>query len=212
MKRLFLAGFVISVLTSCQENEGKRLLREYQEKSARAINFDLKDLDFEIISVEKQREILASDSMAVLKYKLAELWKQNPNQNLVDTLSFGFFKAGLKRAISAQDTLTQLHQEATLSAVKNGDFVERLESANKRDSAIREKFELAKALNQVEILEGEFNALAQKPDSVLSVVYIANYRIKNPMLGNAVQTFLKEFFTDANGITFVKEQDVNSEH
>jgi hypothetical protein len=174
----------------------------------KALNFELEDLEFEIESVERTQSIIASDSMALTRYRLAELWENNPNQTLVDTISFEFVKSELNTVIVDKDTLQKMCSRSILKAVEFGDAVWRMESEIARDKARKERNEFRILLTEVELLEAYFNALAEKPDSVLSVKYVSKYRIKNPLLGNAVQTFNKVFYSNAAETSFVKEEEL----
>jgi hypothetical protein len=201
--------FLLTFLTSCGgETEPERMLREYQQKGARAMNFELDDLGFEIVSVEKYRDITASDSMGILKQRLAELWSSNHSQELADTITFEFVRASLDTVIEAWTQIKERNDKLMMAAMNAGSSVY-YDAKDSWREALDEQVKWQKELVKVAILEKAFIPLAEKPDSVLSVAYRANYRIKNPLLGNAVQTFNKLFYTDATGTAFVKEEDLN---
>jgi hypothetical protein len=208
MKNQLFLILGIFTLSGCSESDGERMLREYQKENVKALNFELEDLEFEIESVERTQSIIASDSMALTRYRLAELWENNPNQTLVDTISFEFVKSELNTVIVDKDTLQKMCSRSILKAVEFGDAVWRMESEIARDKARKERNEFRILLTEVELLEAYFNALAEKPDSVLSVKYVSKYRIKNPLLGNAVQTFNKVFYSNAAETSFVKEEEL----
>jgi len=183
------------------------MLYDYQQKNVRALNFDLKDLDFKIIKVEKLADITSADSMKIIKREFAEYWTKSPEQSLVDTLSFDYVKDVLNYSISRQDTLSKLYQESVLTAIRIGSYSYELESQRKRDKAIEEKFSLKETLAEIEDLELYHNSLAVNPDSVLSIKYAATYSMNNPMLGNVKQTFDKIYYTNGEHTEFVIEED-----
>lgn len=208
MKLNLILASLFACVVSCKESEGERMLREYQQENVKAMNFELKDLDFEILNVERTKDIIASDSMAVLKKQLAELWIQNPEQSIIDTLSFGYVKSQLNSLIADNDSTANIYHKITLMAISSDNVLLELDAKNKVDKAMSDKVEYEKVLIRVEKIEKKFTTLAERPDSVLSVIYSAKYRIKNPMLNNSVQTFNKLFYTNTLGNAFVKDEIV----
>lgn len=205
MKKVLYILILTFIFTSCGKSNGEKMLYDYQQKNAKSMNFDLKDLDFKIEKIEKIANIKASDSAKLLKNDLAELWSENPEQVLIDTLSFGYVKNILSKSIEQNDTLYKLYQESVLKAIKFDDFSWELESKNKRDNALDEKYSLMKTLANVEFIENKFNLYSKKPDSILSVKYFANYSLINPMLSDTKQTFEKFFYTNPTQTEFIKE-------
>ncbi len=205
MKKITL--LLLTILTfSCGNNKEEQMLYDYQQKNVKALNFDLKDLDYKVQNIEKVADITAADSIKHLKHELAEYWTKNPEQSLVDTLSFKYVKNVLNESITQQDTLHKLYQQAVLTAIRIDDYSYELESKSKRDKALDEMFTYKKTLSELETLEKYYDKLSEKPDSILSSKYKANYSLKNPILGNAKQTFDKEFYTNAAQTKFVKEE------
>jgi PBP1b-binding outer membrane lipoprotein LpoB len=211
MKKLTLLLLIATLIVSCGKNKGEQMLYDYQQNNVKALNFDLADLDFEIKKVEKINNITASDSLKHLKKEFAGYWTKDAEQSLVDTLSFKYVKSVLNETITQKDTLYKLYQESVLTAIRIDDYSYELESKRKRDKAMDEMFSYKKTLLEVETLEKYYNKLAEKPDSILSSKYKANYSLKNPMLGNTKQTFEKEFYTDATQTKFVKEEEIEKE-
>ncbi len=211
MKKITLLLLIATLIVSCGKNKGEQMLYDYQQNNVKALNFDLADLDFEIKKVEKVNDIKASDSLKLLKKEFADYWKKGAEQSLVDTLSFKYVKSVLNEAITQKDTLYKLYQEGVLTAIRIDDFSYKLESKRKRDKAMDEMFSYKKTLLEVETLEKYYNKLSEKPDSILSSKYKANYSLKNPMLGNTKQTFEKTFYTNASQTEFTKEEDKNIE-
>ena len=208
MKKITLLLLTI-LMFSCGNNKEEQMLYDYQQKNVKALNFDLKDLDYKVQNIEKVAHITAADSIKHLKQELAEYWTKNPEQSLVDTLSFKYVKSVLNETITQKDTLYKLYQEAVLTAIRIDDFSYELESKRKRDDAMDEMFSYKKTLSGVETLEKYFNKLSEKPDSILSSKYKANYSLKNPMLGNTKQTFDKISYTNSTQTEFVKEETVD---
>ena len=211
MKKITLLLLTATLIVSCGKNKGEQMLYDYQQNNVKALNFDLADLDFEIKKVEKINDITASDSLKLLKKEFAEYWKKDAEQSLVDTLSFKYVKSVLNETITRKDTLYKLYQEAVLTAIQIDNYSYELESKRKRDKAMDEMFSYKKTLLEVETLEKYYNKLSEKPDSILSSKYKANYSLKNPMLGNTKQTFEKIFYTNASQTEFIKEEDKNIE-
>ncbi|WP_373496782.1 hypothetical protein [Aquiflexum sp.] len=205
MKKITLLLMTV-LIYSCGNNKEEQMLYDYQQKNVKSMNFDLKDLDYKVQEIEKVTDITAADSLKHLKYELAEFWKKNPEQSLVDTLSFQYVKNVLNESITQQDTLYKLYQESVLTAIRIDDYSYELESKRKRDDAMDEMFSYKKTLSDVESLEKYFNKLSEKPDSILSSKYKAIYSLKNPMLGNTKQTFDKIFYTNSEQTAFVKEE------
>jgi hypothetical protein len=209
MKKVTLLLLIATLIVSCGKNKSEQMLYDYQQNNVKALNFDLADLDFEIKKVEKINDITASDSLKLLKKEFADYWKKDAEQSLVDTLSFKYVKSVLKETITQQDTLYKLYQKSVLTAIRIDDYSYELESKRKRDKAMDEMFSYKKTLLEVETLEKYYNKLSEKPDSILSSKYKANYSLKNPMLGNTKQTFEKIFYTNASQTEFIKEEDKN---
>ena len=207
MKKITLLLIGSLFLVSCGKNQGEQMLHDYQQKNARALNFDIKDLDFKVLEIEKIGDITSVDSMKIIKREFAEYWTKSPEQSLVDTLSFDYVKGVLNQSISHQDTLSKLYQKSVLTAIEIRDYSYELDSKRKRDKALDEKFSFKETLSKIEDLELYHNALSVKPDSVLSTKYAATYSMNNPMLGNAKQTFDKVYYTNGEQSKFIKEEE-----
>jgi hypothetical protein len=206
MKNITLLLIGATLIVSCGNNKEEQMLYDYQQKNVKTLNFDLKDLDFEIQNIEKISDITAADSIKLLKQELAEYWTKNPEQTLIDTLSFSYVKNVLNESIIQQDTLYKLYQESVLTAIRINDFSYELDSKRKRDKAMDDMLSYKKTLSEVESLEKYFNKLSEKPDLILSSKYKANYSLINPMIGSTKQTFEKEFYTNSTQTEFVKEE------
>lgn len=106
MKKTVLLPLLIStVMVSCSNDKAKKMLYDYQQKDASSLNFDLKDLDFKVQNIKKVVDITASDSMEYLKAELAQYWKKDAEQSLIDTLSFEYMKSVVNKSIAHQDTV-----------------------------------------------------------------------------------------------------------
>lgn len=210
MKKITLI-LLTALLFSCGNNKEEQMLYDYLQKNVKSLNFDLKDLDYDAQKVEKIADITAKDSMAILKTEFAEFWEKNPEQSLVDTLSFKYVKDVLNKSITKQDTLQKLYQNAVLIAIKIDDYTYRLESERKRDKAIDEMYDYKETLSKIEKLENRYNEYGKNPNEVLSTKYKANYSLKNPMLGNTKQTFEKYFYTNKTQTEFIKEESTTEE-
>lgn len=211
MKKITLLLIGATVLVSCGNSKEEQMLYDYQQKNVKSLNFDLKDLDYNAQKVEKVADITAKDSMKILKKEFAEFWKKNPEQSLVDTLSFQYVKNVLNENITQQDTLQKLYQKAVLTAIKIDDYSYRLESERKRDKAIDEMYDYKETLSKIEKLETRYDDYAKNPDDVLSTKYKALYSLKNPMLRNTKQTFDKYFYTNKTQTEFIKEESTTEE-
>lgn len=211
MKKITLLLVGTLLIVSCGKNKEEQMLYDYQQKNAKSLNFDLEDLNFKIDKVEKIADIKASDSLKVLKEKLAEYWTKNPEQSLIDTLSFEYVKDVLNKSIAQQDTLYKSYQELVLSAIRRSDISSEYSYKRERDKAMDEMFSYKKTLSEVETLENYYNKLSEKPDSILSSKYRAIYSQNNPMLGNTKQTFEKIFYTNSAQTEFVKEETIEKE-
>lgn len=211
MKKITLLLLGATIMVSCGKNKGEQMLYDYQQKNVSALNFDLKDLDFKIQKVEKLSDITAADSMKHLKFEFAEYWTKNPEQSLVDTLSFDYVKNVVNKSIAHQDTLQKLYQEAVLTAIKIDDYSYELESKRKRDKAIDEMYDYKETLSKIEQIENRYNELSKNPETILSTKYKAAYSLKNPILGNTKQTFDKIFYTNKEQTKFIREESTNEE-
>ena len=161
MKKITLLLIGATILVSCGNSKEEQMLYDYQQKNVKSLNFDLKDLDYNAQKVEKVADITAKDSMKILKKEFAEFWKKNPEQSLVDTLSFQYVKNVLNENITQQDTLQKLYQKAVLTAIKIDDYSYRLESERKRDKAIDEMYDYKETLSKIEKLETRYDDFAK---------------------------------------------------
>ncbi len=210
-KYILLLIVTILLFNSCGRKKSEQMLYDYQQKNLKTLNFDLEDLNFKIHKIEKIKNILAADSLKIIKKELAEYWKKNPEQSLIDTLSFKYVKKIINNSIKQNDTLAKLYQKSLLTAIKLGDYSFKVESKTKRDEVIDELYKNKKLLIKVEELEKYYNKLSVKPDSVISSKYLAKYSMKNPLLGNVKQTFEKFFYSDPVQTKFIKEELVNED-
>ncbi|MFD2033993.1 hypothetical protein ACFSKL_04275 [Belliella marina] len=206
MKKICLMLLGVTMLVACGRNKNEQMLYDYQQKNVSSLNFDLEDLDFKIQEVEKLADITGLDSMKHLKFELAEFWVKNPEQSLIDTLSFQHVKNVLNESIILQDTLQNLYQEAVLSAIKRDDYSYEMESKRNRDKAIDQKLLYRKSLSTIEKIESRYNELSKNPEIILSTKYKASYSLRNPMLGNAKQSFNKIYYTNIDHTEFIKEE------
>ena len=210
MKKITLLLIGAILITSCGRNKEEQMLYDYQQKNAKALNFDLEDLNFEIKKIEKISDIKASDSLKFLKTELAEYWMKNPEQSLIDTLSFKYVKDVLNKSITQNDTLYKSYQELVLSSIRRSSISSEYKYKRERDKALDNKLSNQKSLLKIESLEKYYNQLSEKPDSILSSKFNANYSQNNPVLGNTKQTFEKIFYTNSEQTEFVKSES-NSE-
>ncbi|ALJ04366.1 hypothetical protein APS56_04080 [Pseudalgibacter alginicilyticus] len=206
MRKSFILLTVAMLLFSCGKSKGEQMLYDYQQKNVKSLNFDLADMNFSINKIEKMSDINASDSLPIIKKEFAEYWNKNPEQSLIDTLSFDYVKKVLTKSIAHQDTMQKLYQEAVLTAIRISDYSYKYESEDKRDKALEKLTDYKIVLNRVNKLEKYYTALSEKPDSILTSKYIANYSINNPMLSNVRQTFDKVLYTNPEQTEFVKEE------
>ncbi len=212
MKKVTLLLIIETILiVSCGKNKEEQMLYDYQQKNAKVLNFDLDDLDFKIISVEKVADIKSSDSMKVLKQKLAVYLKREPKQTLIDTLSFKHVKDILDKLITQQDTLYKGYQKLVLSAIRRGDISSEYKYKSERKKIMKEKLSNQKTLVEIENLEKLYTQLAVNPDSILASKFRVKYSQKNPLLGNAKQTFEKIFYTNSQQTEFVKSESVEKD-
>jgi len=211
MKKITLLLIGTLLIVSCGKNKEEQMLYDYQQKNAKSLNFDLEDLNFKIDKVEKVADIKASDSLKVLKEKLAEYWTKNPEQSLIDTLSFEYVKDVLNKSITQQDTLYKSYQELVLSAIRRSDISSEYSYKRERDKAMDEKLSNQKTLIEIKSLEKYYNQLADKPDSILSTKFTAKYSQNNPLLNNTKQTFEKTFYTNSEQTEFVKSESNEKE-
>lgn len=187
------------------------MLYDYQQKNVRNLNFDLKDLDFKILKVEKVADVKAADSAKYFKQEFAKYWEKNPDETLIDTLSFDFINNTLDKNITHQDTLIKLYEESVLTAIRIGDYSYELESDRKRNQASDKMQSLLKTRSEIRKIEYQYNKLASNPDSILSTKYRAYYSMINPLLSDIKQTFDAYFYTDNTQSKFIKEEAVKSE-
>ncbi|MCD8401251.1 hypothetical protein G1K66_12675 [Tenacibaculum finnmarkense] len=206
MKKITLLLIGATFMISCGKNKEEQMLYDYQQKNVKALNFDLKDLDFKIKKIEKITDVTASDSLKILKKDLAKYWKKNTEESVIDTLSFKYVKNIINENISYQDTLYNSYQELVLSAIRRNDYLYKLKYKKQRNNAMKNRVSYQKTLGEVESIEKYYNQISEKPDSILSSKYKASYTHKNPMLGNTKQTFEKVFYTNSAQTKFIKEE------
>jgi hypothetical protein len=193
------------ILTACGKNKAEQMLYDYQAENAKAMNFAIEDLDFDIKQIEKIGVVTAADSVSYYKQQLAEYWVGDPvrAKAIADTISFEYVKGALESAIATQDTMVNLYQEALLEVAGTSSYSLEREYERKRNKASDEWLSLQKTLSKINILEIYFDSFSQKPDSVLSAKYEATYSSLNPLLNNAKQTYNKVFYTNAEQTKFV---------
>jgi len=211
MKKITLLLIGAILFISCGNSKEEQMLYDYQQRNVKSMNFDLKDLDYKVQEIKKVSDITAADSIKHLKHDLALYWTKNPDQALVDTLTFGYIKNVLEQGMAQQDTLRKLYQQAVLTAIRIGDYSYELESKRKRDKAIDDLHDYKEALSSIEELEGRYNELSKQPDAILSTKYRAIYSLNNPLLGNTKQTFDKFFYTNKEQTEFVDEETPEDE-
>lgn len=188
------------------------MLYDYQQNTAKALNFDLKDLDFKIQNIEKLSDIKASDSLPYIKEEFVQVWNSEPDQSLIDTLSFDYVKSKLNFVIEdtekEREMLNKLIKSAREISESNSYEGTKLE-INLREKELKvfnEQMRYVDALLKVKGIEYRYNILAKNPDSILSTKYGAKYSMNNPMLGNTKQTFERIYFTNAAQTKFIKEE------
>jgi hypothetical protein len=193
------------ILTACGKNKAEQMLYDYQAENAKAMNFALEDLDFDIKTIEKVGVVVAADSAGYYKQQLAEYWTGDSAkaEAIADTLSFEYVESALKAAIAQKDTLSKSYQELVLLVVGTGRYSAERKYENLRDEALAEWLRFSKELIRVKKIEKSHDSLAQNPDSVLSSKYEATYSSINPLLNNAKQTYNKVFYTNAEQTKFV---------
>ncbi|WP_158837754.1 hypothetical protein [Polaribacter sp. L3A8] len=211
MKKITLLLIGVTFIISCGNNKEEQMLYNYQQKNVKALNFDLKDLDFKIQKIEKITDISAADSIKLVKQKLAEYWTKKPEQALIDTLSFKYVKDIINKTIRQQDTLYKSYQELVLSAIRRNGFSDKLRYKRQRDNAMEQKLSNEKILIKIKSLEKYYNQLSENLDSILSSKYKATYSQNNPMLGNTKQTFDKIFYTNSTQTEFVIRESTNND-
>lgn len=200
--------FLAILLYSCGNSKEEQMLYDYQQENVKSMNFDLKDLDYDVQKIKKVGDITAQDSMKLIKQELAEYWEKNPDQNLVDTLTFQYVKSVLDTNIALQDTLYKVYQQSVITGIKYDNYSLEYESERKRNKAIEKMKSYQKTLLAVKELEEQYNQFEKDPTSILAVKYKANYSYNNPVLGNAKQTFEKYFYTNREQTKFIKHEDV----
>lgn len=211
MKNIVLLFLGAILLVSCGKSEGEQMLYDYQQNNVKALNFDLKDLDFKIEQVESIGNVLSIDSANYCKQELAEFWDTDASQTLIDTLSFSYVKSKVEGVIAMQDTLADIYQKSVILAIQLDDYSMESRAKRNRDAAIKKGTEFEFSLLKVERIEEEYNKFSAQPDSVLSTKYRAIYSLKNPMLSNVKQTFDKIFYTNAAQTKFIKEETFEEE-
>lgn len=211
MKKIMLFLIGTFLMVSCGKSKEEQMLYDYQQKNAKSLNFDLDDLDFKIDKVEKVADITTSDSLKILKEQLAGYLVENPEQSLIDTLSFKYVKDALNEAMADYESITKNYREAAISASIRGDLSSKYKYREERNKAIRDEVEVRSKLSRVKWLENYYNLLAVNPDSILTSKFTAKYSQNNPLLGNTKQTFEKTFYTNSEQTEFVKSESNEKE-
>ncbi len=207
-KVIYLAVIALSfTFVSCGYNKEEKMLHDYVQKGMmKTFNVEISELDFKINNIKKIGVVKASDSMNILKVELATLWKSNPSQELIDTLSFKFVKNVLSKSIKVQDTLYKGYHDLVLLSIKSDNYIDKYKYKQKREKAMKNKLESERGLLKVENIEKKYKIYSKKPDSILQTKYEGVYSIVNPVL-KVKQTFDKTFYTNAKGSTFVSSED-----
>ncbi len=205
MRKILVMAMVV-LAVSCGYNKEEQMLCNYVQKGMKEnLNVELSDLNFKIKNIKKVGSITGADSMKILKLEFANLWKSNPSQELIDTLSFKYVKKFLNKSITLQDTLYEGYQKLVLLSIKTGNYAGKYKYKQERNKAMQEKVKYEKSLIDVEGIEEKYNMYAKLKDSVLSEKYEATYSLTNPLL-KVKQSFDKVFYTNAKGDEFVREE------
>ena len=69
MKKITFLLLII-LMYSCGNNKEEQMLYDYQQKNVKTLNFDLKDLDYNVQEIKKVADITAADSIKHLNKNL----------------------------------------------------------------------------------------------------------------------------------------------
>lgn len=191
MKKLILLSLLVTLI-SCGKSKEEQMMFDYSKESMMSsISIDIEDLDYNIESISKTKDITVSDSLDYLKNELAKMWfPSSYSENDKDTLTFDY-------VIATCDTLKNTYQRILLMSDYNS-----YEYETKRDKYIRDQIE-------AESLKWRYDMYkSADQNDILCSVYKGTYSIKNPMLNNAKQSISKLFYTNNAGDKFVSSESL----
>ena len=145
------------------------------------------ELNFEIESNIKVKDIKASDSIQYLKKKLSEIYKATGEE---EKLTFDY-------AIKQADTLISSVQDLIELRIQAGKSYENYEDLEFRNKWIEKKSEL-------EYWKSRYDSYTKNKDKILSAEYKVKYMIDNPLL-KIKQNFVSKIYSDQENTKIIQE-------
>lgn len=189
MKKILLLAFLTLVIASCGKSKEESMFSDFKALEIKdALKTTPEELNFNIESIEKVKDIKASDSIIYLHNKLLETYKATDEEN--KKLTFDY-------AIKQIDTIISSTQELILLRIKGGRDYENYESKNQRDEYIEKKVYL-------ESWKMQTDRYSKNKDEVLSTEYKVMYTIDNPIL-KIKQNFTSQIYSNKENTKIIRE-------
>lgn len=188
MKKIVLVA-LLSFCVSCNDSQEEEIFKEFKSKQIKdTFSTTADELNFKIVSIDKTRDILALDSIKIIRDSLHEYFKTADKEK--DTLTFDY-------AIKEYDNLINITQELILLRIKGGREYENYESKEKRNEFIKHKVIL-------ESLKNSHDQYSKNKKELLSTEYKVKYSIENPVL-KVNQTFESKIYSDRKNSKIIQE-------
>ncbi|WCM42703.1 hypothetical protein MG290_03215 [Flavobacterium sp. CBA20B-1] len=179
MKKIVLLS-LFGICLSCNDSQEKEIFKEFKAKQIKEkFSTTPDELNFEILSIEKTKDIIAKDSIKIIRDSLHEYIKSA--DKVKDTLTFEY-------AIKEYENLINITQEIILLRIRSGREYENYEDEEQRNTFIKNKVNL-------EALKSLNDEYLKNINEVLSTEYKAKYSIQNPVL-KVKQTFDSKIYSD----------------
>jgi len=201
MKKITLLTLLSILLVSCGLSNEEQMLYDYQKQGMlETLNIDIEDLNFNIISVKKVKEIKSSDSLVVLQ----KYFDENKNKKIEQMLEqIDFYNETLAK--------TKEDLKSTKFESMKELYNENIERYEKEIESFKGVIDLYNGDCKGTFLEPvlfQINEYKKEPNKILSNKYKGEYSFENPLLNNIKQTFTKYYYTNSDSTRFIKSEDV----
>lgn len=188
MKKIVLLS-LLGFCVSCNDSKEEEIFKEFKTKQIKkTFSTTADELSFKVLSIDKTKDILAVDSIKIIRDSLHQYVKTADKEK--DTLTFDY-------AIKEYDNLINITQELILLRIKGGRAYENYESKEQRNEYIKHKVNL----ESLKTLNDEYS---KNKNEILSTEYKVKYSIQNPIL-KVNQTFESKIYSDRKNSKIIQE-------
>lgn len=200
MKKITLLTAFLITLISCGYSPEEQMLFDYlNNASMKTLKVNINDLDFKIISLEKVKDISASDSLEIVQ----KYFDEKKNKKI------GQFEDEIKR-----DEIRIAKNEELIRSINVNDVTKTVQEWVDKD-----KVNIERNQKNIELYNGDckgtflepvlvkINNYKSEPNKILSVKYKANYSMNNPLM-KVKQTFNKYYYSNSENTIFIKEEEI----